>query len=447
MNIFKYLKTACVTALFAWIALFPQPVQDSYWLHIKIFSGLFLLFLALNKKYLRHLFSFQDWPLWLFLLCLLSGIACATSKNTALKTYLYLVTNFFTLFYIGKALFRFDEDRELVSIVISVCCAIIVVIGIVQLFFAESIFYRYFIFGAHYRPRDLRLQSTQYNPIVLGSFLLGSLPFNFYFLRGRSLYRRILGIFCSLLCVIVILLTFSMAAFLGLTAALSFWLWKKERKKILIMLLGLLVLFAVTFSLQKSVNFKRLSPNRILLSAEKDNYRFKLVIMSLKMFRDHPFFGVGFNHFRIKFLEYYDKAKELPRYEFRLPDNMYPPYEFRLPDNMYLFMERYDRISGRPHYEFRVPDNMYLALLSETGIVGALGFFVFIFFLFRRGLKNFNRLKYENTGRAALIALTALTGLLVNMAAYELFYWNNPYMLFCLICGFIQGAMVDINRT
>jgi O-antigen ligase len=406
-DIAKPLRTIFLIILFAWIALFPQPVQEIYWLYIKIFSVLFLLVLTLGKKYLRRLFSIQDLPLWLFLLCLLSGIACATNKNTAFKTYLYLVTTLLSLFYIGKALFRFEEDRELVCIVISACCAIVAVIGIVQLFFAESIFYRYFISEVHYNHKELRLQSTQYNPIALGSFLLASLPFNFYFLRARSLYRRIWGISCSLLCVTVIVLTFSKAAFLGLIAAVSFWLWKKGRKKILVLLLGLLVLFVTIFSFQKSVNFNRLGSNGVLLTTGKDNYRFRLVTMSLKMFRDYPFFGVGFNHFRIKFMEYYDKAKK-------------PPL-----------------------YKFRVPDNMYLTLLSETGIVGTFGFFVFIFFLFRRGVSNFNRLKYENNGHMPLIALTALAGLLVNMAAYELFYWNSPYMVFCLICGFIQGTMVD----
>jgi O-antigen ligase len=83
---------------------------------------------------------------------------------------------------------------------------------------------------------------------------------------------------------------------------------------------------------------------------------------------------------------------------------------------------------------------MYLTLLSETGIIGAAGFFVFIFFLLRKGLKVFNKFRYENMGYMLLVALAALVGLLTNMAAYELFYWNSPYMIFCLLCGFIQGA-------
>ena len=408
MNIFKYLKSACIIILFAWISFFPQPVQDKYWLYGKIFVGAFLLLLILNKKYLRHLFSFRDWPLWLFFLCLSSGMVCATNKAIALKTYLYLITNFFFLFYIGKALFRFDEDRNMVSAVIFICCAVVALIGIIQLFFAASIFYKYFIFEIHYSPRELRLQSTQYNPIILGSFLLGAFPFNFYFLRNGPPYRKLLGIFCSLFCIIVIIFTFSRSAFLGLIAMLSFWLWKKERKKALVVLFCILLLFVIIFSFQKGAHFNRFGSNSFPLLIENDIYRVKLTVMSLKMFGDHPFFGVGFNHFRTKFSEYYNKAEELPP------------------------------------YEFRVPDNMYLTLLSETGIVGASGFFVFIFFLFGRGLKVFNKFKYENIGYMLLIVLAALAGLLTNMAAYELFYWDNPYMIFCLICGFIQGAMFSL---
>ena len=38
-----------------------------------------------------------------------------------------------------------------------------------------------------------------------------------------------------------------------------------------------------------------------------------------------------------------------------------------------------------------------------------------------------------------LVSMSALVGLLVSMGGYELFYWNNPYMLFCLLCGFITA--------
>ena len=118
-------------------------------------------------------------------------------------------------------------------------------------------------------------------------------------------------------------------------------------------------------------------------------YRLTRVKMTFKILKDHPLFGIGFNHFRIRF-------------------NEYCPPEDR----------------GRELYEFMIPDNMYLTFLAETGLLGASGFLVFIFLLFKRGFKR-------------IIPISSLAGLLVNMGAYELFYWYNPYMFFCLLCGFV----------
>ncbi len=59
--------------------------------------------------------------------------------------------------------------------------------------------------------------------------------------------------------------------------------------------------------------------------------------MTFNMLKDHPFFGVGFKNFRVKFNRYkIDKNENTPM-------------------------------------EFRIPDNMYLTLLAETGVVGFSG--------------------------------------------------------------------------
>lgn len=78
-----------------------------------------------------------------------------------------------------------------------------------------------------------------------------------------------------------------------------------------------------------------------------------------------------------------------------------------------------------------IADNMYLTILAETGIIGFLGFCIFIFLLLRRGWMKFNKLS-DNPGRKWLpmVGLMAFIGLLINMAGYELFYWINQYMFF-----------------
>jgi O-antigen ligase len=182
----------------------------------------------------------------------------------------------------------------------------------------------------------------------------------------------------------------------------SFWLWLKNRKKTLIILFSILFLLISFYSLQSHLDFELTGIHRLLSIRKTDSARLERMVMSLRILRDHPFFGIGLNHFRIRFNEYYKGT-----------------YKW--------------------NYTYRIPDNMYFSLLSETGSVGFLGFLIFIFILYKRGLAKLGYAKNNDTRLALYAALSALSALLANMAVYELFYWNSPYMIFCLVCGFIQG--------
>lgn len=408
-SIMRYLKTAFFIILFAWISFFPQPIQDQYKIFVWIFLGIFLLGLLLDKRYLKYLFSVQDWPLWVFLICLLAGTIFARDKNTALATYLYLIITFFLLFYIGKGLFYYDKNRNALSLVIVVCSGLVALIGVLELYFRKNIIYENFIVNPYYQRYILgnpRPMSTQFNPAVLGSYFLGCVPFSLYLYRNKSLYLRLLGIISSLLCITIIILTFSRGVLLGLIALLSFYLWKLQKRKTLSIFLSCLILFISICSYSKNVNLNRFGFKRFI-SGSYDSilseYRLNRVKMTMKILKDYPLFGIGFEHFRIRFDEYCDEKDK-----------------------------------GKELYEFMIPDNMYLTFLAETGIVGTSGFLIFIFFLLKRGLRKLRELEDKNKKYLLLISISALIGLLVNMGAYELFYWNNPYMIFCLICGFVD---------
>jgi O-antigen ligase len=408
---FKYFKTISLMILFAWISFFPQPVQDRYCIYARVFLTIFLLILMLEKKNIKQLFSLEDWPLWLFLICLAAGTVSAIDKGIAWKAYFYLTITFFLLFYIGKGLYLSNNNRETINLVICICASLVALIGILELYFGKNILYENFIanpFYERYIRFNPRLMSTQFNPTVLGSFLLGCLPFNFYFFKNKSFFLRLLGISSSLLCLSTILLTFSRGVFLGLIAMLLFYLWKRRKVRFLIIFLFFLVFLIPLCSYQKNINVNRFGFNRMLIGSYDSiisEYRLNRIKMTVRILKEHPFFGIGFNHFRIRFNEYCDKKEK-----------------------------------GKESYEFMIPDNMYLTFLTETGIVGTLGFFIFIISLLKGGLRWLKELEDDNKKKILLIALSALIGLFVNMGAYELFYWNNPYMLFCIICGFIQGT-------
>ncbi|MFC1623904.1 O-antigen ligase family protein [Candidatus Omnitrophota bacterium] len=410
INILDSIKVIFIILLFSWISFFPEPLQAKYAFFVRIFLGVFLLVLIWERRGLRQLFNFQDWPLWLFIISLSGGIFYATDKNVALATYRNIAVAFLLLFYIGKGLVYSDKNRTAIVISICICSGLVALIGLMELYFGKNILYEHFISNPFYEryvrfyPRPM---STQFMPAVLGSYLLACLPFNFYLFRNRLLYLRWVGIFLSLLSILVIVLTFSRGVFLGLIGLLLFYLWKTGKRRAFSMFLIVFILVIPLASIQKDVNFNRLGFKRMILGSGDSiisEYRLRRVKMSFDMLKDYPLFGIGFNHFRIRFYEYYPKANK-------------------------------DSVP----YEFMIPDNMYLTFLAETGGIGTVGFLIFIFLLLKRALRKLETSKEDKRREMLVIAISSLVGLLVNMGAYELFYWNSPFMLFCSISGMIAG--------
>jgi O-antigen ligase len=90
-----------------------------------------------------------------------------------------------------------------------------------------------------------------------------------------------------------------------------------------------------------------------------------------------------------------------------------------------------------------IADNMYLTILAEAGLIGTIGFLIFIIRLLSKALKQLQLLKVDREKLKLLVPFSALIGLLVNMGAYDLFFWGGPYILFCLMCGFVEGLPIE----
>jgi O-antigen ligase len=244
--------------------------------------------------------------------------------------------------------------------------------------------------------------STQYNPAALGSFLLGCLPF-FGFLVLRKGRRSWLALAGFAACLSVLIWTFSRGVFLGLIAAVFFFCLMSGRKRLLAgFLLGVCCLVAV-FSFSSNLNLNRFGFSRFIAGSQDSvfsPYRMTRLQITGAMVKDHPFTGIGLNNFRVRFADYQPSA-------------------------------------ARESYEFMIADNMYLTLAAEAGLPCLAAFLLFIAMLFR-GHPGATRRSV-----AALLPMTALVGLLVNMGAYELFYWNNIFMLFCLLCGFLAQSKLE----
>lgn len=242
--------------------------------------------------------------------------------------------------------------------------------------------------------------STQFNPVALGTYLLASLPFNFLLLKQYKTFFRSLGAIGMFLNTVVIILTFSRGVFLGLLASIVIYLFLQKKYRLLILFFTALFIL-ITFCSFLPYPFSRFGinwlgmQNRGILSG----YRFDRCIMALRIIRTHPFVGLGFQHFRIRFYEYYPSQDIVP-------------------------------------YEFMIADNMYLTILAETGTIGLAGFLIFIFSFLKKARQRLGILtNLPHRREQLLIILSAFIGLLVNMGAYELFYWPNQYMCFCILIG------------
>jgi len=407
-NIFEQAKFFLFALFFGWIAFFPATVHKRFGLFMILFLGLCFLLVYLLRPEKARIFTLRDWPLWLFLVVLLFNIANAVNKSLAFQAYLNIAVTFAVIFYIGKLMFCSLQNRLAVCMVVSVFAFIVAGFGLFEFLSGENILYEKFIQNSYYAryssifPRPM---STLLNPAILGSFVMGCLPFSLVFCDSEIKFNRIYGTIAVITSVVIILLTASRGVFISFIALCGFYLWKSNKKKIFLISIFILILFISFCSLSENRSLRQFGFNKVFhgsFDSSISSYRTDRFIMAVGMAREYPFSGVGLKHFRPLFNKY----------------------------------SKYSDGSIEP-YELMIADNMYLSLLAETGFLGLLAFLTLVFLLIKRGLHEFNAEKGSQAKLIILAPLCALAGLLVNMGAYDLFYWENPLMLFAIICGFI----------
>jgi len=407
-NVLRYFRLHLFTLLFAWLSFAPLPLHGKFFFVTLLFLVLFFDFLMLDKDTRRAMMNLRDWRAYLFLITLPAGVIAASHKAVALKGFFYLIVIFFFVYHIGKGLIRREEDIEAICVIICLCGSLVASFGLVEFFSRRNILYELIQNPFYARYVGSRIMSTQFNPTVLGTYFLGVIPAAFYLFHSKPRYGNIVAVITVVLCTTVLLFTYSRGVFLSFAAVVLFFMWKMGGRKFLLWLFAAIISLVIFCSLQNNILMKRFGGERLLVGSSDSaisEYRVERLQMAMRMFRAHPFFGVGFNHFRIVF----------------------PAY-----------LKEKDVLQGTL-WEFRVADNMYLTLLSETGLIGAIGFLIFISFLVKDGIDCYAKIDNEKIKLGLLVFLSSLLGILVNMGSYELFYWNNPYMLFCLFCGLVKS--------
>jgi O-antigen ligase len=396
------LSAAVIILLFLIISFIPVPLLQQRHIFIKILLGAAFLSFAIKER--RGIFKSADFPLWFFLAAISINIFFAKEKGIASGTYADLAIPMFVIYYLLSDRALAKDKFYLLAGIISMASIAVSVIAIFEAVFAFNPIYEYLIENPFYRRYVVdfvRPVSTQFNPAVLGSYLLGCLPFNLFLFKKASVrmpFMRFLGGMGLILCTVVMILAFSRGVFLAFIAMVLFYFIAQKRYRAVVMVFAALLVFGFT-CFHLPYPFNRFGPGMTNWGDSVfSDYRFTRCAMAGEMLKDNPLTGIGFQHFRIRFNEYYTGEYKVP-------------------------------------HEFMIADNMYLTMLAETGLIGFSAFFIFISFILIRGWRRFAARKDFKM----LILLCAFIGLLVNMAAYELFYWPNQYMFFCILAGLIAA--------
>jgi len=412
-NVIRKIPFFAVFSLIVTISFLPTVLHQKYHIFIHLLLILLLGLTLFIKK--RRLLAKEDVPLFLFIGCTAVNIFFAPDFFIALKAYLNLIIPLLSIYYFITVGMDFNKEVSNIGKTFCVVSIIIGAVGIVEYLFGMNIIYQYLLpdeMFNHYIGRFGRPLSTQGNPAVLGTYMVAALSFHLgMWATQKEGWRRVgqAGVF---MCITIIFLTFSRGVFLSVFAFFCFY-WLLRRNFIPLIIFFLSIVLLITLCSFLPGNCSRYGVAGFLENSRMglfSDYRIERCVMTGRMLRDNPVAGVGLNHFRIRFNDYYKGEVNYP-------------------------------------FEFMIADNMYLTIAAETGVAGFLSFSILIFSVLKKARKTVLVLPQSSPERITLIALlSGFLGILVNMSAYELFYWPNQYALFCIMLACIEGFNLSIQH-
>lgn len=400
----KTAYTALLVCFFSAISFLPQPALQRVLFVLPVLAAGVALAVWLGRGR-RGAFDRSDWPVLLFVLCLGAGFVNALYTRRALSLYAMTAPACVSSFYIGKSRANAGAGFGVVAAVVCACMSVVALIAVLELATGRNFLYEGIVhntFYVRYSRFSSRPMSTLYNPVVAGSYFIGCLPFCFYFLKRAGLSRKAFGAVLLCACVALVILTSSRGVFLGLGGMSLCYCVLRKKWRTAIAIGAAALVFVSVASMSSHPGLRQFGIKKIVAGSQDSmisQYRLERVAMAGRVLARHPFAGMGLGHFRLRFYEFASS----PRGE------LVP-------------------------YELMIPDNMYLSLLSESGIIGTFGFLLFCGWVFYRALRNYHADQGADRWMR-IVPLAGFAGLLVNMAAYDLFYWHNPFALLCFLAG------------
>ena len=358
-------------------------------------------------------FSKIEWTLVAYLLIIIFSYTVAIDKNEAIDSIIGLVKDITIVFIIFVTLSNRNKIKTGIWIIIITIC-ILSILGIIKSFF--NLDFTFFglaqqsDIGQRFASGELRFGGPIGLANVWGQVLVIVLPYFIYRVVGskNNSPSEVMMILATLSVIIAILLTGSRGAFIGFIIIFPLILLEL-RIKFPAFLITLLVGFFIFINLpsnlsQRFYSFVKLQSDskESITSDTSVQNRLEQMQIGLKMFKDHPFLGVGIGNYS---QNYWNYAEELG-------------YESGVTDI------RYSRNDREPH-------SLYIEILAETGLFGLSTFSLFLWFLIHKALnlilifsKNTQDQKWKSWLAPILFSLISytITGFFLHGIGFRWFW-------------------------
>jgi len=401
-NMHKIVFYLASILLIIWLSFFVEPVYSRY-ANVILFILFFITasyFLSYRKNVKRVFGDKLDIFLWLYILIMTIGIFLAENRQIALHKYVVYAVPIPVIYYFFKSQVSLMSNKKRIAEIICVSSAIVSCVAILEFIFHKNLIYEKFVNNFYYDLyiTNRRVMSTLHVPQVLGTYIVACVPMSFFLMEsGKNKSAKIVGIITVILCLIALVLTFSRGPIFALFISSAVYLYRKNKKKTLILIIGAVILLVLIFSIFGTGS----AWGRLGLSgwvAHSDyQHRWTRVGTIIKILKDHPFIGLGLENYRWSFDKYFF-IKDI-------------------------------------RWDWRVTDNMYLLILGESGLIGFFAFMAFIVLLLKRAFARYSEFGF--------VILIGLIGILCNMLTYDLLYWTVPFYIFWIYCGICSSMALN----
>jgi putative inorganic carbon (hco3(-)) transporter len=403
----------------------PLPFEAPLFLVLKFLPFLISLLLMVLGVFSGRKFHLSpiDWCLFFYLFFSFLSLVKAENGILGAGKIIYFSITGLSFFFLMRNI-DFGHIYRIVRW-IAFICGPVAVYGWLVFLLNKDFIWGFIYDSTHYYNGTTRISSTLGNPLIFGGYLTLSIPLFIYFsFCAKNRTQQVVFLFFLFSAFASLFLTFSRSAWISVGVVAGIWLisfrhiWFFCLRKCW----NLFFLIAILLALPAGIMFLGDSISRAagVFSSRTEsslntgqNIQFRIAQFSTtsKIIRDHPLLGIGFGNFTRFFEVHKDKSVEV----------------FQKPDAAH------------------TTDNMYLMVIAETGILGSVSLFSFLFYQMYSLFCLYRTMQNPQTKNFLLCILSGISGFLVNV-----FFWdglNQPTMrifFWCLLGMsshflFIQG--------